>query len=62
MALFTMAFFGMMPVSALIAGGIAHVASVHVVFIVAGIGAVIAGLAFRRELPQLRVAAHPVLA
>ena len=44
------------------AGGIAHVASVHVVFIASGMAAVAIGLAFRRELPQLRAVAHPVLA
>lgn len=62
MAVFTMSFFGMLPVSALVAGGLAHVVGVHLVFVVTGFGAIAAGLAFRRHLPRLRELARPVLA
>jgi MFS family permease len=62
MAIFTMSFLGMLPVSALLAGGLAHVAGVQLVFVVAGLGTIVAGLAFRRQLPRLREIARPVLA
>jgi MFS family permease len=62
MALFTMSFLGMLPVSALIAGGLAHVAGVQLVFVVAGLGAITVGLVFRRHLPRLQEIARPVLA
>ena len=62
MALFTMSFLGMLPVSALLAGGLAHVAGVELVFVIAGFGTIIAGHAFRRQLPRLREMARPVLA
>ncbi len=62
MALFTMSFFGMLPLSALIAGGLAHVAGVQLAFVVAGIGAIVVGQAFRRQLPRLQQLARPVLA
>ena len=61
MALFTMSFFGMLPLSALVAGGLAHVAGVQPVFVVAGFGAIAVGYAFRRQLPRLREMARPVL-
>jgi MFS family permease len=62
MALFTMSFFGMLPVSALIAGGLARVAGVQLVFVVAGLVAIGAGMAFRRQLPHLQELMRPVLA
>lgn len=62
MALFTMSFLGMLPLSALLAGGLAHVAGVQLVFVIAGLGTIVAGLAFRRQLPRLREIARPVLA
>ena len=62
MALFTMSFFGMLPLSALIAGGLAHVVGVQPVFLVAGLGAILVGGAFRRQLPRLQELARPVLA
>lgn len=62
MAMFTMSFFGMLPVSALLAGGLAHVIGVQLVFVVAGMGAIAVGQAFRRHLPRLRALARPVLA
>jgi MFS family permease len=61
MALFTMSFLGMLPVSALVAGGLAQVAGVQLVFVVAGFGAIVVGHAFRRQLPRLREMARPVL-
>jgi MFS family permease len=61
MALFAMSFLGMLPVSALVAGGLAHVAGVQLVFVVAGCGAIAVGQAFRRQLPRLRELARPVL-
>ena len=61
MALFTMSFLGMLPLSALVAGGLAHVAGVQLVFVVAGFGAILVGHAFRRQLPRLRELARPVL-
>jgi MFS family permease len=61
MALFTMSFLGMLPLSALVAGGLAHVAGVQLVFVVAGFGAIAVGQAFRRQLPRLRELARPVL-
>jgi len=62
MAFFAMAFFGMLPLGALVAGGLADVAGVQPVFILAGIGAIAVGLAFRRQLPRLREMVRPVLA
>src|SRR3972149_1045989 len=62
MALFTMSFLGMLPVSALLAGGLAHVAGVELVFVIAGFGTIVAGHAFRRQLPRLREMARPGLA
>lgn len=62
MALFTMSFFGMLPLSALAAGGLAQVAGVQLVFVAAGIGAIGVGQAFRRQLPRLQELARPVLA
>ena len=62
MALFTMSFLGMLPLSALLAGGLAHVAGVQLVFVIAGLGTIAAGLAFRRQLPRLREIARPLLA
>ena len=62
MSIFTMAFFGMLPLSALLAGGLAHVGGVQSVFLVSGIGAIAVGLAFRRQLPRLQQMARPVLA
>ncbi|HUX25036.1 MAG TPA: MFS transporter [Burkholderiales bacterium] len=61
MALFTMSFFGMLPLSALAAGALARVASVQLVFVVAGFGAIAVGQAFRRQLPRLQKLARPVL-
>lgn len=61
MAMCTMSFFGMLPLSVLVAGGIAHVARVQRVFIVAGLGTIVVGHAFRRQLPRLRDLARPVL-
>lgn len=62
MALFTMSFMGMLPLSALVAGGLAHVAGVQLVFVVAGLVAIAAGLVFRRQLPRLQEMAPPVMA
>jgi MFS family permease len=62
MALFTMSFFGMLPVGALIAGGLARVAGVQLVFVFAGLVAIAAGIAFRRQLPRLQELMRPVLA
>jgi MFS family permease len=61
MALFSMAFFGIVPVASLLAGGLAHVVGVQPVFIVSGV--LFAGLAVAlwRKLPYLREQAHPVL-
>jgi MFS family permease len=61
MAFFAMSFFGMLPLGALVAGGLAHVVGVNLVFVVAGIGAVAVGEAFRRQLPHMRELARPVL-
>lgn len=60
MAFFTMSFFGMLPLSALVAGGLAHVVGVQLIFVVAGLGAIVVGQAFRRQLPRLREFARPV--
>ncbi|MFA6445140.1 MAG: MFS transporter, partial [Sterolibacterium sp.] len=62
MALFTMSFFGMLPLGALAAGGIAHWTGVRPVLLVAGLGALATGYAFRRQLPRLQELARPVLA
>ena len=62
MALFTMSFFGMLPLSALVAGGLAQLTGVRPVFVVAGLGAILVGIAFRRQLPRLQELARPVLA
>jgi len=62
MALFTMSFLGMLPVSSLVAGGLAHVAGVQLVFVLAGVGAIAVGQAFRRKLPHLQEMARPVMA
>lgn len=62
MAFFAMSFFGMLPLGALVAGGLAHVTGVHLVFVVAGIGAIAVGQAFRRQLPRLQDLARPVFA
>jgi MFS family permease len=62
MALFTMSFLGMLPLSAFVAGALAHVAGVQLVFVVAGFGAIVVGQAFRRQLPRLQELARPVLA
>jgi MFS family permease len=61
MALFTMSFLGMLPLSSLVAGGLAHVASVQLVFVLAGVGAIAVGQAFRRQLPHLQELARPVM-
>ena len=61
MALFTMSFFGMLPVGALVAGAFAHVAGVHLVFVVTGFFALAAGQTLKRQLPRLREMARPVL-
>ena len=61
MALFTMSFLGMLPLSSLVAGGLAHVAGVQLVFVVAGVGAIAVGQAFRRKLPHLQEMARPVM-
>jgi MFS family permease len=61
MAFFAMSFFGMLPLGALVAGGLAHVAGVNLVFVVAGIGAIAVGEAFRRQLPRMQELARPVL-
>ena len=62
MSLFTMSFFGMLPLSALLAGWLARIAGVQLVFVVAGIVAIAVGQAFRRQLPRLQQLARPVLA
>jgi MFS family permease len=62
MALFTMSFLGMLPLSSLVAGGLAHVAGVQLVFVVAGVGAIAVGRAFSRQLPHLHEMARPVMA
>jgi MFS family permease len=62
MAFFTMSFFGMLPLSALAAGGLAHVIGVQPIFVLAGFGAIAAGYVFMRQLPRLRELARPVLA
>jgi MFS family permease len=62
MALFTMSFFGMLPLSALVAGGLARVAGVQLVFVVAGLSAIAFGQTFRQQLPRLRELARPVMA
>jgi hypothetical protein len=61
MSFFTMSFFGMLPVSALVAGGLAHVTGVQPVFVVTGFVAIVVGQAFRRQLPRLQHLARPVL-
>jgi MFS family permease len=61
MALFTMSFLGMLPLSSLVAGGLAHIAGVQLVFVVAGVGAIAVGQAFRRQLPHLQEMARPVM-
>jgi len=62
MALFTMSFLGMMPLGALAAGGLAHVAGVRLVFVIAGLGAIVAGITLTRRLPRLQVRVNQVLA
>ena len=62
MAVFTMSFLGMVPLGALAAGGLAKVAGVQLVFVISGLGAIAAGLTFRRHSPRLRELARPVLA
>lgn len=62
MAFFTMSFFGMLPLSALVAGGLAHAIGVQPVFVLAGFAAIAVGYAFRRQLHRLRELARPVLA
>jgi MFS family permease len=61
MAIYTMAFIGMLPVASLVAGGIAHVVGVEPVFILSGLVFAAMGFDLKRRLPELRRVAHPVL-
>ena len=61
MAIYTMAFIGMLPVASLVAGGIAHLAGVEPVFILSGVVFAAMGINLKHKLPELRRVAHPVL-
>lgn len=61
MAIYTMAFLGILPIGSLVAGGIAHVIGVELVFVGAGLLSAVMGFVLRWQLPALRKAAHPVL-
>lgn len=61
MALYSMAFIGMLPVASLAAGGLAHVVGVEPVFMVSGVLFAALGFTIRARLPHLRQQAHPVL-
>lgn len=61
MALYSMAFVGVMPLASLAAGGIAHFAGVQPVFIAAGMIFAALGFGLKRKLPELREVSHPVL-
>jgi MFS family permease len=61
MALYSMSFFGMLPVASLAAGGIAHVVGVPPVFVASGVAFAALGFSLKRKLPELRHDAHPVL-
>ncbi len=61
MALYTMSFIGVLPLASLAAGAIAHLLSVPVVFVLAGLLFAAMGLMLYRKLPELREAAYPVL-
>jgi MFS family permease len=61
MALYSMAFVGVMPLASLAAGGIAHFVGVQPVFIAAGVIFAALGIGLQRKLPELRAASYPVL-
>jgi MFS family permease len=61
MGLYTMSFIGVLPLASLAAGAIAHVLSVPVVFVLAGLLFAVLGCTLYRKLPALRDAAYPVL-
>ncbi len=61
MALFTMSFIGIMPLGALVAGGLAHIGGVPLVFMFTGIVVLITGCVLKRKLIFLREMARPVL-
>jgi len=61
MGLYTMSFIGVLPVASLGAGALAHVSSVSLVFVFAGVLFAAIGLALHRKMPVLREAASPIL-
>ncbi len=61
MALYSMAFIGVMPIASLATGGLAHVVGVQPVFVVAGITFAGLGYCLKLRMQELREAAHPIL-
>ncbi|MEO7728416.1 MAG: MFS transporter, partial [Burkholderiales bacterium] len=61
MALYSMAFIGVMPIASLLIGGIAHVVGVQPVFVVSGVAFAALGYSLKLRMPALREAAHPIL-
>ena len=62
MALYTMSFFGMLPLGSLVYGGLAHhFGSVKPVFVLAGVMSVMWGYVLYRVMPGLRRIARPLI-
>lgn len=61
MALYTMAFLGMLPIGSLVMGALAHWAGAQGTFLLSGVAALGMGYVLLRRLPQLRKEAHPIL-
>ena len=61
MALYSMAFVGVLPVASLAAGGVAHFVGVQPVFVMSGLVFAALGFSLQRKLPELRQESHPVL-
>ncbi|HEU0033936.1 MAG TPA: MFS transporter [Kofleriaceae bacterium] len=60
MSLFAMAFFGGMPVGALLEGWLADRLGPMTTFLCAGVAVSLAGIAYLRALPRLRIASRPL--
>lgn len=60
MGFYAVAFFGAAPVGALVQGALAHRLGAATTIFVGGVVCLIAGLAFHRALPSLRVHARPI--
>lgn len=61
MAIYTMAFVGMMPIGSLVYGSLAHKIGVQPVFVIAGFIPLVFACLLWRRLPSLRVQGLPVL-